>query len=431
MAPKPAAPAALRRFLAGISLLGVLFPAATTALPASASAAPVLLPQDPEGEPPPTPPPEPDQGRGRSEEEPIPPPSHTLLGDTEIGRFYDDLAAEKSEIVPLTIGAWHWFNWDLTGADDGGYGIDALPGTYFYYAQFSPEMELENETFEAVGAHVEFRIRDASKFRAFFRNQWWFYEAYGWVDTPAGRFKAGKLLNQFGLPWDNTFWGNTPYFDGFKLDPDWGVSWERSATDEPFSVGSAVQFFLRDDGVNGSITGGDLESAPLAHERDTGIVRVVPTWRFDDSSTLAVGWSGLVGRADYAIQDPQSDDTIVATAVDVKYSKGPYNVFGEAVYTHGVRNPARFVSGGPSKNIWAFLAGGDYTIDFCTLRAVYSVGFDDDPGGWEQLFVPGATLAVTENIDLYLEYVLWEVQAYGSSKSTFQNGFQFIINWRF
>ena len=71
-------------------------------------------------------------------------------------------------------------------------------------------------------------------FRSFFDEKVWFYELYAWLDRRRlGKFKAGKIWKRFGLDWDGTFWGNVQYYDGMKLDPDWGVSWEKHLQAQP------------------------------------------------------------------------------------------------------------------------------------------------------------------------------------------------------
>ena len=60
----------------------------------------------------------------------------------------------------------------------------------------------------------------------------------------------------------------------------------------------------------------------------------------------------------------------------------------------------------------------------------YSAGFYVDPSGWQSLLVPGAVVALTKNIDFYAEYVRWDVFA-AEKHTVFENGWQFVINWRF
>lgn len=68
-------------------------------------------------------------------------------------------------------------------------------------------------------------------------------------------------------------------------------------------------------------------------------------------------------------------------------------------------NPVRYVSGGPSDQITDFLAGIHYKTGPVTWRCSYSLGLDARPYAEHNMVVLGATLNVTKNVDLYLEYV--------------------------
>jgi hypothetical protein len=360
------------------------------------------------------------------------PGPRTLLGQGGIGKAYDDLVAEKNDVFPLTVGAWHWFNLDLTGNDNGGYGTEALPGTYFWYARFSPKLEFEDGPIQAIGSESEFRIRDDGPFRDWFDDNWWFYEANLYAKTDIGKFEGGKILNRFGLPWDGTFWGNTPYFDGWKLDPDWGIGWSHElALDEDLTVETSAQFFIHDDHVNGSISGGDAESFPQASERNTVVARVAPKYRFDEETTLLLGLSGTYGHVDYSDNSPVRDQYIKATAVDVQFGWRSLNLFGEWVYSDGVRNPAHYISGGPSTRVDNYLLGGTYRWDWVTLRCTFSTGHAENPDGKQVLWVPAVTLHLTKNVDFYLEYVDWAVSPAAGPRIDFEEGIQFVLNWRF
>jgi len=194
-------------------------------------------------------------------------------------------------------------------------------------------------------------------------------------------------------------------------------------------VDAIAQFYLREDGINGSLVGSDAESSSL-REENTAVVRVVPTWTLGDGSSIALGLSGSVGQID-ARSSGLSDHTFSAWAVDVTYTNGNFKVFGEVLQSYGIIHPTRYVSGGPSDRITDFLVGVSYKTGPVTWRVNYSAGYDDSPGGKQSLFLPGATIALTPNIDVYAEYVKWVVDPDNAPKSDFEDGFQLIVNWRF
>ena len=91
----------------------------------------------------------------------------------------------------------------------------------------------------------------------------------------------------------------------------------------------------------------------------------------------------------------------------------------------------RYVSGGPSDKITDYLVGASYKTGPVTWRVNYSLGQDDNPGGEQEFFLPGVTIALTPNVDLYAEYVKWTVDPDNAAEATYEDGYQLILNWRF
>ncbi len=348
-----------------------------------------------------------------------------------VTRLYDHLQETKQRWhVPLGIGAWHWYHEDLVGSNDG-YGIEGLRGTYWWFVTADPTYELSRDT--AIGGHLEYRLRDGDPFRSFFPDNFWSYEAYGYLRSAEhGTLKAGQIWKRFGLDWDGVFFGNAPYFDGFKLDPDYGVSWERSRSlDENLTLDTFVQFFVHEDGVNGSFGGADAESVPGFNERNTLVLRAVPNLSLGEDRSLAIGVSGFVGEIDSSRTDVASQNT-TAYAVDVTYTSGRWRVFGEGLQSFGIINPARYVSGGPSNRITGFLCGTDYDFGPMTSRLIYSATIDDNPHAMQNLVVLSNTIAVTKNVDFYLEYVNHQVSGNAANPHVeFFNSLEFVIYWHF
>lgn len=333
--------------------------------------------------------------------------------------------------MPVTGGAYHWFHQSLIG-NSGGYGIDGLRGTYFYYLYLDPKLALESG--RTVGGHAELRLRDGDTFRSFIDEQVWPWEAYGFIeDEDWGTLKAGLLYKRFGKFWDGVFFGNAPYFDGAKLDADYGVSWESTYdVHECFKIDRYCQFFFHEDSSNGSFGGGDAESVAGYTEVNTGVVRIAPTWTFGDGATATLGFSGLAGQINSRRADLDDDD-VYGYACDLTYTCGPWMAFLEGGRTFGVINPVRYVSGGPSDRISNIWTGLHYTHGPVTYRVSYSNSIDENPDAVQNMVLAGTTITVTKNLDLYLEYVQQRVDGAelpGQNRDFF-NSFEYVVNWHF
>ena len=353
-----------------------------------------------------------------------------LLSNDPVTHAYDAVQEwKKDNGIPIGVGAWHWWHMNRESPHDFHYGLPTLGGTYYYYVTADPQTEVGGDKTK-IGAHVDFRFRDGEEsFRSFYESNAWLWEAYAWVQTgPDTKVKAGKIWHRFGVDWDGSWYGNVPYFDGWKLDPDWGASLETKFDVLHTNADAFLQAYFAQDRVNGSIPGADAESnVGNGHEKPSLNARLVPTWTLPGGSTLAVGASAMIGQI--AI-DGRDDETVAAGALDATWTKGPWKAVAEIMASSGERNPTNYVTGGPSDQSQLWLVGASRTIGPVTLRGIVSHGRYDDPGGEQVLYLTGATIAITKNVDLYLEYVKWDTKS-GNGRVPYEDGFQFVLNWRF
>ncbi len=350
--------------------------------------------------------------------------------------FYDKVQAWKEKYhLPISIGANHWFHIDRDEHVYGnGYGVPSENGTYYYYIALDPSFKvgdkLGNGFVDEIGAHVQYRIRDGNKLRPFYSDTHWFYEAYGYAKTKIGTFKAGQLVTEFGVPWDGTWWEGVPYFDGYKFDPDYGFSWDNKwKVSDTFTVDSAAQFFVASDGINGSISGADAESGLGLAEQNTGVVRLVPTWKFNEDTSLAWGVSGLLGGIKGAAAYRDVDGTRGVWGTDLTFTWKNFSLFGEYIDAYGATNPTRYVSGGPSDHVNSLRGGVSYKYGPTTFRVNYSYGWDHNPNGHQFIFDPGVTIQLLKNVVLYAEYVKWDVVDQAGNTAKFDDGFELILVW--
>jgi hypothetical protein len=324
----------------------------------------------------------------------------------------------------LGASAYHWFNYQNKAPNDFTYGYPTAKGTYFY--QFTADFECCTCSTK-YGGHAALRARDQSTFRSFFEEKVWFYELYAWLDAGWGKIKAGKVWKRFGLDWDGTFWGNVAYYDGMKLDPDFGASWERTyEMNQRLSLDAYLQYFVEEDTVNGSIAGADPESTKALREKNTFVARIMPTLKLDNHQTFAVGVSGLTGTVEAAAG---GDTTLTQWAVDATYTWCGLKVFGEYAYSDGIQNPAHYVTGGPSKIYKDYLFGAEYKLGAFTPRVVYSHGDYENPGGSQDLLVAGASVELTKYLTFMFEYVKWDVKPAAGGTVPFEDSLNFILNW--
>ena len=228
---------------------------------------------------------------------------------------------------------------------------------------------------------------------------------------------------------DGTFWATVPYYDGMKLDPEWGVSWEQTwAQDKRLEVDTSLQLFFAEDRVNGSIVGADAESTDDVDEATTFVARVVPRWWFDANTSLAVGFNAL--KADLDDHTGTGQFTALSQyAVDVDFHWCGLRVLGEWARSNGAQNPAHYVTGGPSDIYDECTLGLEYKLGWLTLRGVWSRGEYKNPGGNQELWVVGPQLELTSWLALYIEYVHWTTQADGAPETLFEESVNFILNW--
>lgn len=368
-----------------------------------------------------------------------------LLKDGRLEDWGQAVTRWKTEWpVSISAGAYHWWHVNNGGPLASGYGVPGVPGTHSYYLFVDKEQPVSWGPVSKVGAHLQMRLRDSGvPLRPFYTDDhFWFWEAYGYLDTPLGRLKMGSIYRQFGLFWDDSWWGNVQYMDGLKLDSDYGLSLEDTPDFENgFKIDRYLQLFLCKDRVNGEICGADAESFAGSNERNTLVARLVPTWKPGEHKTFALGLSATVGGIDNRptlqmfgsnqVFASPGDQTIAGWAVDGTWTHGPWKLFAEVSQLYGTLTPQHYVSGGPSNRSTHGLAGVTYTRGPLTYRTVYSYGVYDNPYGRQGMFVPGITARITSNLTLWFEYTYWDSRTGDAPKYVLENGYQMIVDWHF
>ena len=306
----------------------------------------------------------------------------------------------------------------------------------WYYQPFLPDAKNNLEVFFAniildakVGDfafHLEPRFRE-SKLRPFFSGPAWIQEAYGSY-TAGDRersvtVKAGKVYSQFGLFWDNSFYGNVQVYDGLKLSPHYGLSVEGQRSSGPLTGRAFLQYFLVDGQTNVALPGRETFSVPGARRRNETIARLEPTLSLGRGGSLTLGVSAEYLQADLPVVGAQD---VFREGADLTWTRGGLTLWGEVIVQQGqsvtefpiaplpatATTPA--VAGQASKTVRYGLAGGQYSLGPVTARYVASVGNYADQDVTEWLHVPSLGVNFEQHLALLGELVLWRRQAPGA-----------------
>jgi len=258
------------------------------------------------------------------------------------------------------------------------------------------------------GLHVQGRARD-SKLRPYFVSTVWFQEAYAFAKTSAGELRAGKVYRKVGLFWDDSFFGNIHYFNGLKLNPDYGV--------ELYAPAYSLQYLNNNDRVAGSADGRDVESDPEARLRlATG--RYAPTFEIGKAK-LTLGLSGARGR----IARPVDSFAISQVAGDATIERAPLIAYVELLRQRGDESPATRLGYATATYL---LAGVRLQVARrVNARVSYSrVVYRED--GSEYELVPGVVVAIAKNISFITEFDYWKSGAVLTERSM-----NFVIHYTF
>ena len=302
---------------------------------------------------------------------------------------------------------------------------DAKNHTEIYFVHLNLDFKFDEFAF-----HFEPRFRD-TPLRPFFQSNVWIQEAYVSWKIPEvegflpGTLKAGKIYTQFGRMWDNVFYGNLPYFDGLKLDPDLGLSLENAyKVDDSTTINYSVQYFEEDGETNGSLLGRDTLSVPGAEQSSTFVARIAPTIKLTQDLTVTPGISAMHMRADL----PVDDDDVRRLNFEATVAYGPLEVFIDYTHQRGHHVVDFPVPGTPSNENEYLMSGAAFqALPWLRPRVSYSIAdYREDTDIKQTLLMPAVDFMVHKQLTLMLEYVYWRQQEPGSDE-TIDDSLNFVI----
>lgn len=188
---------------------------------------------------------------------------------------------------------------------------------------------------------VELRLRQ-TKLRSYSPSNVWLQQAYARWKTPLDglQLSCGLIYNQLGLFWDGAWFGNLPYLNGHKLDPDMNLELAYSSeASDGLGISAWLQASPGEDGLNGSFATNE-KVARLAlgvpdPEVDTNLrealaarARVVPRF-VRDSFSIAAGFS--IQRSVYDRLVPEAGGSQWVMGAECAVGWGRLDVFGEVL----------------------------------------------------------------------------------------------------
>jgi len=258
------------------------------------------------------------------------------------------------------------------------------------------------------GMHAQARFRD-SKLRPFFVSNDWFQELYIYRKTPVADIHVGKFLRKVGILWDDSFFGNVQYFNGLKLNPDYGAEAVGSKNlGGNFSADYSAQYFPNNDNVDGALNGRDVESDPNAQMHNASTVRIVPTWKFCQKSSLAIGFSGL---NEQILRPAANSFYINQVAGDATITVGPSVSYVEVLKQNGELDDANHPLSRPGYDTATYLLAGTryQVLKWLNARMNYSQALYKGQNAREEEVVPGLVFTLDKHNFIMFEYDYWKL----------------------
>lgn len=321
-------------------------------------------------------------------------------------------------------------------------------GVYLFHYQpvELPEGEAKTEVYAAfldVGrsagswrVFVQARGRD-TRLREFFPGNVWLQEAwasYGIGKPPADAapvtLRAGKMYQTLGRFWDGSFFGNVHYFDGLKLNPQFGLEAAGVADLGAVSVAWSSQLLLSSDRISGAFPGRDFETLDGFRDRWGVTGRVAASLR----GGVTVGLSALSRRFEGPSGGPDATRgawRALHVALDAEARIRDLTAFAEVTTRRGgdLPNDLRLTQAGSRATYW--LAGARYDRSRAHLRYNFSLVDYLDLDRREWIHQPGVTVDVADNVSGLLELDLWRVREPDAGARTFDRSLNFVLLLRF
>lgn len=316
--------------------------------------------------------------------------------------------------------------------------------------------------------HVQGRWRD-TKLREFYPSTTWIQEAWAAVRLPLGggpgpaaggggaggarppgadgrpaslTLRAGKIYTRLGRFWDGSFIGNVHYFDGLKLDPDFGAEAVLELPAGAATVEARGQYLLDDDRINGSLPGRDLEG--IASGKETGgpvgalhvsvpLLGPAPAEAGGgDRVTLRAGVSGMIERGTVGGETGVGGGAareleLEHLAADVELAAWGHRAYVEFTNRGAEGVPASTAAGPAGSTADYWLAGVRLDFPPVHLRYNYSRAEYAAAGFDERIHQPGVTVDLARRLHAMVEYDGWVRASPGAESLRLDRSLNLVI----
>jgi hypothetical protein len=297
-----------------------------------------------------------------------------------------------------------------------------IPGARPRFELYTFSLQLDSQH-GPWGFHSDYRLR-TTKLRSFFPGNTWLQQGYVRYRTPFGELRAGSFYRRVGLDWDDSFFGNIQYFDGLKLDPEFGIGFEgRHSLSARLGAEYSAQYFTTDARVNGSLPGRDFVSQVGAHAKNDGTIRLAPVWHLSDSASLTLGGSLARGTID---RDSGLHNSRTQAAGDATLKLGPLLTHGEVL-----RQTVAGVVLMPPQNATYTLAGIRWAEGRYQPRLNFSqANYHGLSGRREFIIQPGITVRLADGFSFIYEYDFWR-EIKPPSSTNLDRSLNFVLAYHF
>lgn len=280
--------------------------------------------------------------------------------------------------------------------------------------------------------HGELRGRD-TRLRPFFERRVWLQQ--GWVafdampreDASALTLRAGKVYQTFGRFWDGSFYGNIHYFDGLKLNPQWGAEAAGALGLGDVTLGYSAQYLLASDRVSGALLSRDFETLDGFEDRHGWTIR--GTLGLPQGLTVGATAAARGIRATEAARAAETHH-VPHIGADAEWRRGPVTVYSEWLRrgAGGLPDPLARSVAGSEATYW--LVGAQLDRGRVHLRYNYSGGSYDAIGRREWIHQPGVTLDLNAYARVLVEGNFWSADS-DEGPATLDRSLNLILNLGF